>query len=114
MAWNVEAGATRTCVTAVDLQIIEGKSRTLGKTVLRQIDLTLSRLPFYRKLELTPYLKNLQCWERRRVLVDMARGMPSGTIMKWSWMPGGSRAGIAAHVIWRVITIFFTVVGHSI
>ena len=34
--------------------------------------------------------------------MELKRGLPSGTIEHWSWMPGGGRAGIASHVIWKV------------
>lgn len=101
---NQAPKAARTCENAVQLETIEAKSRPIRCPVTRQLDLKLSRLDTYCVLNLGPILGNLQCWQRWRVINDMRKGMPSGSVEHWTWQPGGSRTGIAAHVIWKVTT----------
>lgn len=99
---NAELGAARTPGTAVGLECIAGKIRPIRNEHVAKIDLRLSRLDYYSMLNLQPFLNGLECWARRRVIVELHKGLPSGTIELWSWMPGGGRAGIASHVIWKV------------
>lgn len=99
---NATPGAARTVDTAVKIETIDAKLRSITCPVVRKIDLKLSCMPDYCKLELLPYFCGLQNWQRHKALCDVRKGMPSGTIEHWSWMPGGGRAGLAAHVIWKV------------
>ena len=99
---NKEAQAIRNATSAVKVKVVSGKTRSLSTRIAKSIDLRLSRIQFYKKLDLNPFLGSLQCWERYKVLKDIEKGLPSGTIEMWSWMPGGGRAGIAAHVVWKV------------
>ena len=107
---NSNVGAARTAETAVELELIQAKLRPIHCHIVRAIDMKLSMLPDYQKLDLGPFLANQQSWQRWKVLRDMKKGMPSGTIEHWSWMPGGSRAGVAAHVIWKVRIRFYVLI----
>jgi hypothetical protein len=100
-AHNYVARVVRTNETASGLETIIGKVRPIRNTTVKQIDMRMSREEMYKVVDLHHYLKDLQCWERRRAIVEMQGGLPSGTIEHWSWMPGGGRAGIATHVIWK-------------
>ena len=94
--------AARNANTAVGLECIVGRVRQVKNAVVAKIDLKIARGGYYDMLNLQPYMKDLQCWERRKVVSDLRRGLPSGTVELWSWMPGGGRAGIASYVIWKV------------
>lgn len=104
MALNATAGAARTHSNAVDLEVIRGKIRPIRNDTLLRIDRRLCSLGMYEKVDLHPFLETLRCWDRTRVVNDLRQGLPSGDVMLWTWMPGGSRAGIAAHVVWKVFT----------
>jgi hypothetical protein len=58
----------------------------------------------YDKLNLNTFFIGLLCWQRHKAIKDMRVGLPSGAIDHWYWTPGGSRAGLVAHVIWKVPT----------
>ncbi len=103
---NAQPKAARTFATAVFVSVIPGKIRSVRNAAVRMIDLTLGRTSTYTKINLHDYLKDLGCWDRCKAIRDMHKGLPSGTVEHWSWMPGGSRAGVATHVIWKVKTIF--------
>ena len=101
-AHNSVARVVRSNETASGLETITGKVRPIRNTTVKHIDMRMSREEMYKLVDLHHYLKDLQCWERRRAIIEMQGGLPSGTIEHWSWMPGGGRAGIATHVIWKV------------
>lgn len=82
--------------------MINMRLRPMRNETTRCIDMALNRMGMYEMLNLQPYLETLNCRKRWAALKDMELGMPSGTIEHWSWMPGGGRAGIAAHVVWKV------------
>ena len=82
--------------------MINMRLRPIRKETTRCIDMRLTRMGMYEKLNLQPYLEKLDCRKRWATLKDMELGMPNGTIEHCSWMPGGGRAGIAAHIIWKV------------
>ncbi len=93
--------AARSYENVVQLETIEAKSRPIRCPVTSHLDSRLSKLDnmYYIILNLGPTLGNLQCWQRWRVICDMRKGMPSGSVEHWTWQPGGSRIGIVAHVI---------------
>jgi len=105
VALNAVPGAARTTENAVLLDVIQGKLRAIRNETVRMIDCRLSRLGMYEELNLNYLFKDLVCWQRNKAIKDLRLGLPSGTIEHWSWMPGGGRAGIAAHVVWKVPTL---------
>jgi hypothetical protein len=60
----------------------------------------------YEKLCLNQFFKGALCWQRYKAIKDMLLVLPSGCIEHWSWMPGGGRAGLVAHVIWKIPKLF--------
>jgi len=101
-ALNTLPGATRTIANAVQWDTIEGRLRHIRNVTVRKIDHRLCQMGMYEKLNLNYYFVGLLCWQRYKAIQDMRLGLPSGCIQHWSWMPGGGRAGLAAHVIWKV------------
>ena len=98
-------GAARTTTNAVTVEVIICKLRPIRNDTVRKIDRRLCELGVYEKLNLNSLFIGLLCWQRHKVIKDMQKGLPSASIEHWSWMPGGGRAGIAAHVIWKVPTL---------
>ena len=86
----------------MQVTVIPALMRTISNPVVKEIDRRVSIKGNYDKIDLQPFVDGLLCWQRYRALREMQKGLTSGTIEYWSWMPGGGRAGIAAHVIWKV------------
>ncbi len=59
----------------------------------------------YEKVNLSYFFSCLLCWQRHKVIKDLQLGLTCGTIEQWSRMPGGGRAGLTAHVVWKVSTL---------
>ena len=99
--------AARTALNAVQVDVIEGKLRAVRNETVRRIDSRLCRLGMYEKVNLNYFFSGLVCWQRHKVIKDLQLGLPSGTIEHWSWMPGGGRAGLAAHIVWKAPTLAY-------
>lgn len=99
---NSVARVARTIETAVKLELIERSLRPIRCPIVQVVDMKLSPLPDYCMLDLGPFLSNLQSWQMWKVVANIKKGILAGTIEHRSWLPGGSRAGIAAHAIWKV------------
>ena len=84
------------------LEVVEGKFRPLRNDIVKKIDLRLCQLEMYEKLCLNQFFIGLLCWQRHKAIKDIQLSLPSGCIEHWSWMHGGGRAGLAAHVIWKI------------
>ena len=97
--------AARTAQNAVHVEVIEVKLRAMRNEIVRKIDCRLSRLGMYEKVSLNYFFTDLVCWQRHKEIKDLQLGLTCGTIEHWSWMPGGGRAGVAAHVVWKVHTL---------
>ena len=95
---NALHGAARTSATAVELK---GKLRPLRNDIVKMIDRRLCQLGMYEKLCLNQLFIGARCWQKYKAIKNMLIGLPSGYIEHWTWMPGGGRAGLATHVIWK-------------
>ena len=105
VALNAQPTAVRIPETAVGISVIEGRIRLVRNVALRNIDIRLNMMGISENLDLLPYMKDLDCRERWRIVTELHKGLPSGTIEHWSWMPGGGRAGVAAHCVWKVLLV---------
>jgi len=97
--------ASRTAQNAVHVEVIEGKLRAMRNEIVRKIDRRLSRLGMYEEVSLNYFFTDLVCWQRHKAIKDLQPGLTCGTIEHWSWMPGGGRAGVVVHVVWKVPTL---------
>ena len=104
VALNAMPRATRTAQNAVHVDAIEWRLRANRNETVRKIDCRLSRLRMYEKVCLYSFFTDLVCWKKHKAIRDLQLDLPSGKIEYWSWMPGGGRASVAAHVVWKVTT----------
>ena len=87
MELNARPSAARTVGSVVHVEVVEGRLRPIRNITVKAIDLKLSQMGHYEKLDLLPFMRDLQSWERWRAMQDLKKGMPSGCIEHWSWMP---------------------------
>jgi len=104
---NSAPRAARTTLNAVQADVVEEKLRDVRNETVRKIDSRLCGLGMYEKVCLLNYFFFQVSFVGKgtKVIKDLQLGLPSGTIEHWSWMPDGGRAGLSAHVVWKVPTL---------
>ena len=98
-------GVARTTTNAVKVELIQFKLRPIRNDTARKIDRNLCGLGMYDTLNLNTFFIGLICWQRHKAIKDMRLGIPCGSIENWTCTPSGGRAGLVAHVIWKVPTL---------
>jgi hypothetical protein len=104
-ALNATLGAARTTTNAVQVELIEFKFRPIRNDTVRKVDRRLSGLEIYDKHNLNTFFIGLLWGQWHKAIKHMQLGLLDGSIDHWSWTPSGSRAGLVAHVIWKVPTL---------